>query len=224
MNIVDPGPDAAYFRDIERAFVERRGDPLFISNADWVYLAKLRKKGIPMRVVLRGITDAFDAHEHSFARRQKIRTLRFCENEIDAAVARYRRALQGDGPGARAVKTALETLASAVESSGSGGEILRQSVIDAASAIRQIANDSHGVADDEIDRRLEAVEARLFESALTVIPESERQAIEAAARATTAGYVNRMPARVYEDLIVESVRRRVLQRFGLPRLLLSEVS
>jgi hypothetical protein len=31
-----------------------------------------------------------------------------------------------------------------------------------------------------------------------------------------------MPARVYEELITETVRRRVLQRFGLPRLLLSE--
>ena len=40
-------PEVAYFREIERAFVERRGDPLFISNADWVFLAKLWKKGVP---------------------------------------------------------------------------------------------------------------------------------------------------------------------------------
>ena len=47
-------------------------------------------------------------------------------------------------------------------------------------------------------------------------------AIERSARETTAGYQGRMPARVYEDLIAETVRRRVLQSIGLPRLLLSE--
>ena len=100
-------PEVAYFRDIERAFVERRGDPLFISNADWVFLAKLWKKGVPRRVVLRGMTDAFDAHAHSFARKQKIRSLKFCEDQITAAVDRYRRALQAEGPGRRGLCLSL---------------------------------------------------------------------------------------------------------------------
>jgi hypothetical protein len=52
----------------------------------------------------------------------------------------------------------------------------------------------------------------------------ERGAIESAARDITAGYASRMPSKVYDDLIAETVRRRVLQRFGLPRLLLSEVA
>ena len=90
-------PAVAYFREIERAFVERRGDPLFISNADFVFLSKLWKKGIPKRIVLRGMTDAFDAHAHSFSRKQKIRSLKFCEDQITAAVDRYRRALQSEG-------------------------------------------------------------------------------------------------------------------------------
>ena len=219
----DPGPDAAFFRDIERAFVERRGDPLFISNADWVYLAKLRKKGIPMRIVLRGITDALDAHEHSFSRAVKVRSLKFCEGVINAAVDRYRRALQGDGPGARGLQTALDGLATSLEGAAIDPRV-GQAAIDAAREVRELAKGARGVANDEIDRRLDGVERTLFDHAASHLEEGERGAIESAARAMTSGYATRMPTRVYEDLIAETVRRRVLQRFGLPRLLLSEVA
>ena len=33
----------------------RRGDPLFLSNADWLLIRKWRRAGMPLRVVLRGI-------------------------------------------------------------------------------------------------------------------------------------------------------------------------
>jgi len=213
--------DIAFYRDIERAFVERRGDPLFISNADWVYLAKLRKKGIPMRVVLRGVTDAFDSHQHSFARKQKVRSLKFCEGEIDAAVDRYRRAMHADGPGARGVKPALEILAQRVSDS-TLPEPVAATALEIAAAIRELAAHAHGAANDEIDAKLAAHEARLFASIANAVGPDVRTDAEQSARAATAAYKGRMPAPVYEDLIAETVRRRVLQRFGLPRLLLSE--
>jgi len=213
--------DVAFYRDIERAFVERRGDPLFISNADWVYLAKLRKKGIPMRVVLRGITDAFDSHQHSFARAQKVRSLKFCEGEIDAAVDRYRRALHADGPGARGVKPALETLAQRV-SEPRLQEPIQSTAARIAAAIRDLAGRARGASNEEIDAALAGFEVSLFTEAAAAVGAEACAAIERSARETTAGYQGRMPARVYEDLIAETVRRRVLQSIGLPRLLLSE--
>jgi hypothetical protein len=216
-----PEPEVAYFRDIERAFVERRGDPLFISNADWVFLAKLWKKGVPRRVVLRGMTDAFDAHAHSFARKQKIRSLKFCETEITAAVDRYRRALQAEGPSRRGLGGAIEALEQRV-----GALQVPREMADAVAEARCHLLEIAGAAADKgfaADKALSAVEDGLVEAASRALDASILTGIEQASRDATAAYKSRMPAKVYETLIGESVRRKILQHFGLPRVLLAEI-
>ena len=45
--------EAAYYREVEEFFVSRRGDPLFLSNADWLLIRRWRRSGLPLRVVLR---------------------------------------------------------------------------------------------------------------------------------------------------------------------------
>lgn len=215
-------PEVAYFRDIERAFVERRGDPLFISNADWVFLAKLWKKGVPRRVVLRGMTDAFDAHAHSFARKQKIRSLKFCETEITAAVDRYRRALQADGPGRRGLGGAIEALEARVAALP-----VPTAIADAVAVARRRLLEIAGKAGTDKgfapDKALAEVEDHLVEAASTALGAPALAEIERSSRDATAAYKSRMPMNVYETLIGESVRRKILQRFGLPRFLLAEI-
>jgi hypothetical protein len=215
-------PEVAYFRDIERAFVERRGDPLFISNADWVFLAKLRKRAIPKRVVLRGMTDAFDAHAHSFARKQKIRSLKFCEDQITAAVERYRRAQRADGPSSRGLSDAIRGLEARIAALP-----FAPSLDEAIAATRRGLLDIAARAD--LDRKydatsdLAAIEDGILHAASEVLGAEELRAIEQGARESTAAYQGRMPPAVYETLIGESVRRKTLQHFGLPRLLLAEI-
>ncbi len=218
----DLDPEVAYFRDIERAFVERRGDPLFISNADWVFLAKLRKKGIPARVVLRGITDAFDAHAHSFSRKQKIRTLKFCESEIGAAVERHRRALHAEGGGRRGLGSALLKLDQQLAGLAKGAE-LAEAIARARQGLKEIAQTSKADPNFDIDAALASSEDGLADSVMALAGKSELQVLDSATRDSTAAYKTRMPARVYETLIAESVRRKILQRFGLPRFHLADL-
>lgn len=215
-------PEINYFRDLERAFVERRGDPLFISNADWVFLAKLWKKRVPMRVVLRGITDAFDAHAHSFARKQKVRSLKFCETEITAAVDRYRRALRSEGPGPRGLGAALHGLAERI-TGGAGSPEVEDARQIAARGVLEVAK---AVADDktfDVALGLARIEDGLVEAASRALGPEVVAGFSRDSRGATTAYRSRMPAKVYETLIEESVRRKILQRFGLPRLLLSEI-
>lgn len=215
-------PEIAYFREIERAFVERRGDPLFISNADWVFLAKLWKRGIPKRVVLRGMTDAFDAHAHSFARKQKIRALKFCEAEITAAVDRYRRALQAEGPGRRGLSGAIAKLE---EKIGALEAPLDMATAIAAARCRLVEISAALDKDKtyEVDGPLARVEDGLVEAASAVLGLGTVKDLEKASRDATEAYKSRMPANVYETLIGESLRRKILQRFALPRFLLAEI-
>lgn len=215
-------PEIAYFRDIERAFVERRGDPLFISNADWVFLAKLRKKGIPKRVVLRGLTDAFDAHAHSFARKQKIRSLKFCEAEITAAVDRYRRALQAEGPSRRSLGGAIARIEEKIASIETPSE-MAAAITAARRGLRDVVTALEKDRAYDADKALAALEDRLVEAATAALGAETVRALEKASRDATGAYKSRMPASVYQTLIDESVRRKILQRFSLPRFLLAEV-
>lgn len=214
-------PEVAYFRDIERAFVERRGDPLFISNADWVFLARLRKKGVPVRVVLRGITDAFDAHAHSFARKRKIRSLTFCETEIMAAAERYRRSQQADGPSRRDQAAAVAALEARLDLP-SAPPAIAKAVEEAREKVLSVSRSLEEDRDFEAQPALSRIEERLAEAAAAAMEPNELRDLETAARAITAAYESRMPPKVYESLIAESVRRRILQRFGLPRFLLAD--
>ena len=218
----DDDPETAYFRDIERAFVARRGDPLFISNADWVFLARLWKKNIPKRIVLRGMADAFDAHAHSFSRKQKIRSLKFCETEITAAVDRYRRALQTEGPARRGLAEAIEKLLARVGAS-SPPPGMADALAEARRLLLEIAASADKDRSFDAERPLSVVEDALVESASSLLGEDTLKGLEAASRDATAAYKSRMPATVYETLIGESVRRKILQRFGLPRFLLAEI-
>ena len=49
-----------------------------------IALRRWRGEGLPLRIVLRGIADALDAHAHSFSRERKVGSLRYCEAEVAA--------------------------------------------------------------------------------------------------------------------------------------------
>jgi hypothetical protein len=87
--------EAAYYQGVEEFFVSRRGDPLLLSNADWLLIKRWRTQGVPLRIVLRGIADALDAHAHSWGRSRKVGSLRYCESEVESARERWERARGG---------------------------------------------------------------------------------------------------------------------------------
>ena len=123
-------PEAAYYQTIEETFVSRRGDPLFLSNADWTLIHKWRQAGIPLRIVLRGIADALDGHAHSWGRARKVGSLAYCAAEVDAARERWERALAAGGePDADPVLAPL----------GAGGRVRRRARCrEAASSRREL--------------------------------------------------------------------------------------
>ena len=99
--VAEVDPEAAYYQAVEEYFVSRRGEPLMLSNADWHLVRKWRIAGLPLRVVLRGIRDALDAHAHGWSRDRKVRSLSYCTQEVEAARERWERALslgQDDAP------------------------------------------------------------------------------------------------------------------------------
>jgi hypothetical protein len=215
---VSPDPEAAYYQEVEEFFVSRRGDPLFLSNADWLLVRKWRVAGLPLRVVLRGIADALDGHAHSWSRDRKVGSLSYCASEVDAAAERWQRALALGGEEGVGATDCLgrfaEQLEAAAPAAGAAAGLLR------ALAAEMRARSFTG--EEEVVRGLEPWlkerEAALLAALHGPLGEGALFAIEAAIDTDLAPYAARLPARVLAQVRSDARARRMLEAFGLPRL------
>jgi len=211
---VSGDPEADYYQTVEEFFVSRRGDPLFLSNAEWNLVRKWRLAGLPLRVVLRGVRDALDGHAHGWSRERRVRSLAYCAAEVEAAGERWRRALAlGAEPGLDA-SAALRGFARDLRRArGLGAR--------AGELASGLAGELEGRADgslDELTPWLAEREERLVEALAQDLGAERAAALEAEIDAGLARWRERMPARVVDTLRRESRARRLLEAHGLPRL------
>jgi hypothetical protein len=200
---------------VEEFFVSRRGDPLMLSNADWNLIRKWRMAGLPLRVVLRGITDALDSHAHSWSRDRKVGSLAYCAAEVEVAAERWRRALAlGEEEGVSA-ESALRGFADALDGARDLGPRSAPLARDLAVEIRARAEDA---ARRDLEPWLVEREASLRAALEEDMGRAAVEAVAAAVDRDLAPYRDRMPARVLDQVRRESLTRRVLEAHGLPRL------
>jgi hypothetical protein len=212
-------PEAAYYQAVEEYFVSRRGDPLFLSNADWHLIRKWRQAGIPLRVVLRGIRDALDGHAHSWSRERKVGSLAYCEQEVEAARERWGRSLAlGGEPGLDAAG-ALHGFARDLERAQGLGPRGGEAAVAIAEELRGRAVEG-GLA--EVEPWLAERETRLLRALRADAGPATLAGLEARVDEALAPYRDRMPARVLEQIRRDSLARRLLEAHGIPRLSLFE--
>ncbi len=208
-----PDAEASYYQTIEEFFVSRRGDPLFLSNADWLLVRKWRRARIPLRVVLRGIVDALDSHAHSWSRDRKVGSLAYCAREVDAARERWARSLSLGGE--IDVRAVLRGFAADLERASSLGPAGRTVARRLAEELRSQA------AGDELEKVegwLGGREAALLQAVRSDIGPSGVARVRTEVEETLSPYRERMPARVLAQIRQESEARRLLEAHGLPRL------
>ncbi len=73
----------SYFSEIEDEFVRRRGSHLLVSTLDWSLMETWRQRGIPLHIVLRGISQSFDNYDKRENRGRKVNTLFFCRQAVE---------------------------------------------------------------------------------------------------------------------------------------------
>lgn len=209
------GSDAKYFQAVEETFVSRRGDPLVLSNADWFLAWKWRRQGIPLRVVLRGINDALDAHELSWSRDRKVGSLAYCAGEVEAATQRWRQAV-GSEDDPRSATGLLEGLAAALAGAAPlGPESARLLPMLADELGRRSGRAERGAA---VDRWLAAREEKLVAAVLADLGPERGAELRAGVEEGLERYRKRLPPRVLEQVVADGVARRALGAAGLPRL------
>lgn len=214
-----PDPEAAYFQAVEEFFVSRRGEPLILSSADWNLVRRWRTAGIPLRVVLRGIADALDAHAVSWSRGRRVGSLAYCAPEVAAAHERWERALALGGPEAPSTPDLLLALARALETARRSSRLGPHSEAIARGLARELEERATSPCSPrELEGWLVEREGEFFEALRSEVGGEWLAAEEAAIDRDLAPYRGRMPARVVEQIRRESLRRRLLESRGLPRL------
>jgi hypothetical protein len=210
-------PEAAYYQTIEEFFVSKRGDPLFLSNADWLLIRKWRGAGIPLRIVLRGIADALDSHAHSWGRDRKVGSLAYCAAEVDAAGERWQRALALGTDEQHDAATFLTSYAESLERAEGVGPafmaIARQIALALHAKAATASSSSQGLEEWLREREAEMIAALREDMGAAAV-----DAIEAEVDRDLTPYASRMPLKVLSQIRTQSIARRILEVHGLGRL------
>jgi hypothetical protein len=228
-----------YFTEIEEQFLRRRGGGLLLTTLDWALIETWKDAGIPLEAALRGIDAAFDRYDQRPSKAKKVNSLAYCSQEVLAAAEAVKEA---------AVGVAADQPASTKSASGQGFEpeaiavFLRRNadLLAAAKLPRSPGISVHTVAEDsaatlrrlaqeiesrkaasrleDLERHLTVLEEKLFAALLAATPDEEIVTVRAQADRELAPYRRKMAAPQIDQLQKQYVHKRLLEKYGLPRL------
>jgi hypothetical protein len=228
-----------YFTEIEEQFLRRRGGGLLLTTLDWALIETWKDAGIPLEAALHGIDAAFDKYEQRPSKTRKINGLGWCAQAVltaaeemkEAAVgvaavqpASYKSsAQQGFEPETIAVFLRRNAdLLDAAELPTSAGVSVHAVAGESAATLRKLAQEmENGKAVlrlEDLERHLTVIEEKLFAALLTATPDDDIVKVRAQADRELAPYRRKMPAAQIEQLQKQYVHKRLLEKYGLPRL------
>lgn len=224
-----------YFTEIEEHFQKRRGTGLLLSTLDWALIETWKDAGVPLEAVLRGIDSAFDKYDQRPSKTRKVNSLAYCSQEVLAAAEDMKEAAVGsqreDKPGQTLGFDPNDIAAffrrNAVQLEGAnlpaGGPLpVRPLASECVTALRELANDVENTKAprrlEDIERRMTVMEEKLLAVLLAATPDEEIVSVRAKADRDLAPYRSKMPAAQIDQLHKQYVHKRLLEKYGLPRL------
>jgi hypothetical protein len=224
-----------YFTEIEERFQQRRGGILLLSTLDWALIETWKDAGIPLQAVLRGIDAAFERYEKRPSQR-KVNSLAYCAQEVLATAEEMKEAAVGGAPpeGRKKQPAGFENAeiaqflrrnakqleqAALPEGRGVSGRALgKQTVASLLELAESLENSLTSLRLEDLERRLTVLEEKLFAVLLAAAPDKEIIALRAEADRAMAPYRRKMPSAQIEQLQKQYVHKRLLEKYGLPRL------
>lgn len=227
-----------YFTEIEDHYLRRRGGGLLLSTLDWALIETWKDAGIPLEAVLRGIDLTFARHERRPAKTRKINGLGFCSQEVLTAAEDMkeasvgvteqtpsRNAAAGQGFEPEAIASFLRHNADLLEAAKlpeAHGISVQQLASESAATLRILATEiqqqkAHPKLED-LERRLTVMEEKLFAALLASVPDEEIVAVRAQADRELSPYRSKMVSAQIDQLLKQYVHKRLLEKYGIPRL------
>ncbi len=225
-----------YFSEIEDRFLRRRGGGLLLSTLDWALIETWKDAGIPLEAVLRGIDEAFDRYDQRPSKTKKVNSLAYCSQMVLAAAEDMKEAAVGAASATPAKPNApqgfepevvapfLRRNADALEAAKlpQGAGVSAKSVaLDAARTLRQLAEEIEkkpAARLEDLERRLTVIEEKLFAVLLASTADEEIVTVRAEADRDLAPYRRKMSGSQIDQLQKQYVHKRLLEKYGLPRL------
>jgi hypothetical protein len=224
-----------YFTEIEEHFQRRRGR-IHLSPLDWALIETWKDASIPLEAVLRGIDAAFDKYEQRPSRSQKVNSLAYCAQAVLVAAEEMKEAAVGaaspDLQSRRQVGFQTSEISAFLRLNAEQLELAKLPEAKGISAIplskktaatlREIADDLEAAKTparlEDIERRLTVAEEKLFAVLLAATPDEQIVTVRAEADRELAPYRRKMPAAQIEQLLKQYLHKRLLEKYGLPRL------
>jgi hypothetical protein len=224
-----------YFTEIEEHFQRHRG-LIQLSPLDWALIESWKDAGLPLEAVLRGIDAAFDKYEQRKSKSQKVNSLAYCAQAVLVAAEEMKEAAVGAvGPDASShCPSGFETseisaflrrnaeqldAAKLPEAKGINATPLAR---ETANTLREIAADLEAAKTqprlEDLERRLTVAEEKLFAVLLAATPDEQIVRVRTEADRELAPYRRKMPSAQIEQLLKQYIHKRLLEKYGLPRL------
>jgi hypothetical protein len=227
-----------YFTEIEEQFLRRRGGGLLLTTLDWALIETWKDAGIPLEAALRGIDAAFDRYDRRPAKTKKVNSLAYCSQEVLAAAEDMKEAAVGaaaDKPSTKsgagqgfepaAIAAFLRRNADILKTARlphAAGIFLDAIAENSAVTLRKLARDMESPTAsptlEDLERHLTVLEEKLFAALLTATPDPEIVTVRAEADRELAPYRSKMAAAQISQLQKQYVHKRLLEKYGLPRL------
>ena len=226
----------SYFSEIEEHYLRRRGGGLLLTTLDWALIETWKDAGIPLEAALRGIDEAFDRYDERKSKTRKINSLAYCSQAVLAAAEDMKEAAVGAG-GADAAKPEasrgfepaaiavfLRRNADLLEAANlphTAGISMPSVASESAATLRELAQqaETKGVSRlEDLERHLTILEEKIFAALLAATPDEQVVAVRAQADRELAPYRSKMAAPQIDQLQKQYVHKRLLEKYGLPRL------
>jgi hypothetical protein len=224
-----------YFTEIEEHYLQRRGTHLLLSTLDWALIETWKSAGIPLEAVLRGIDAAFDKYDQRPTKSKKVNSLAYCSQAVLVAAEDMKEAAIGatgeekaeSEPGFEAaqITSFLRTNAEKLERANlpeRPGFATSQLAREEAASLRAMASEIEASVKlprlEDLERRLTVLEEKLFALLMAVTPDEDLVNVRAEADRDIAPYRSNMTAAQVEQLHKPYVHKRLLERYGVPRL------
>jgi hypothetical protein len=228
----------SYFSEIEDTFIRRRGKHLMLSPLDWALIESWKERGVPLHVALRGIEHAFDSHD---AKKQKrtVKTLLYCQEEVEAQYAEWlesrvgshedadsRREDEKTSPFPRStvlahLERSWEELTNLSNQRETKQDELGEALNRAAALLSEIKDDYASAAQPDtrkLEESLTGIERMLDTAMRAVTNEPDFASMSAEIDSQLKPYQRHMDKPAFEQTRENLLRKRLRERFGVPRL------
>ncbi|PID58623.1 hypothetical protein CSB45_03510 [candidate division KSB3 bacterium] len=226
----------SYWQQIERYFVEKRGNALMLSPKDWPLLSSWEERQLPLDVIYEGIDQTFERFEeqHGSASQQTITSLHRCKHAVEEAWNRRKTDHpQDDGPDKdelfeltrQRLLTKLRSTRQQLHGYASKPQYqnLQQAILKSAQLIADCLSRIEAAQEERdlfrIEGEIRAEEQKLFSRLGEDLCAEERERLFNRAEAKIRSHKQGMSRQVYQETVRLAFLQEIHDAYPLPSFL-----